>query len=101
MMKAETSPPPLTDSASALQPQSYQELAAQAEADTSSNLSWLWHGYLAAGQVTVLTSQWKTGKTTLLSVLLERMHSGRALAGRNVQIGRAAVITEESGVHWR
>jgi AAA domain len=33
-------------------------------------LSWLWHGYLAAGNVTLLTSQWKSGKTTLLAVLL-------------------------------
>src|SRR5689334_10604184 len=28
-------------------------------------MNWLWTGYLAPGQVTLLTSQWKSGKTTL------------------------------------
>ena len=37
-----------------------------------SPLSWLWRGYLAHGFLTLLTSQWKTGKTTLLAVLLAR-----------------------------
>ena len=27
---------------------------------------WLLHGYLARGNITLLTSQWKAGKTTLL-----------------------------------
>ena len=27
-------------------------------------IKWLWKGYLAAGDITLLTSQWKTGKTT-------------------------------------
>jgi hypothetical protein len=31
---------------------------------------WLWQGYLIPGAVTLLTSQWKSGKTTLVSVLL-------------------------------
>jgi hypothetical protein len=79
------------------EPQSYGEMAAQAEPQ----LDWLWHGYLAGGNITLLTSQWKTGKTTLLAVLLERLHSGRELAGHAVRAGRAAVITEESPVHWR
>src|SRR5262249_1295186 len=29
-------------------------------------LNWLWRGYLASGQLTLLTSLWKSGKTTLL-----------------------------------
>ncbi|HMC66910.1 MAG TPA: AAA family ATPase, partial [Gemmataceae bacterium] len=36
-------------------------------------LAWLWHGYLKPGAVTLLTSRWKSGKTTLLSVLLSRL----------------------------
>jgi len=32
--------------------------------------SWLWHGYLAPGKVTALISPPKSGKTTLLSILL-------------------------------
>src|SRR4051812_39888441 len=91
----------LVGSPALLEPQSFEELVARAGPDATTKVSWLWQGYLAAGQVTLLTSRWKTGKTTLLSVLLERMHTGRALAGRKIRRGRAAVITEESPVHWR
>src|SRR5437763_4222758 len=61
---------------------------------------WLWQGYLAAGNVTLLTSQWKAGKTTLLSILLDRMKTGGMLAGRAVRPGRAVVVSEESPAHW-
>jgi hypothetical protein len=62
--------------------------------------SWLWHGYLAAGNVTLLTSEWKSGKTTLLSLLLGRMQGGGTLAGLGVSPGRAAVVSEEGAAHW-
>jgi hypothetical protein len=61
---------------------------------------WLWQGYLAAGKLTLLTSQWKMGKTTLLSVLLAKMKGGGELAGRRVEPARVAVVTEESADHW-
>ena len=35
--------------------------------------SWLWEGYLMPGGVTLLTSLWKSGKTTLLALLLARL----------------------------
>src|SRR5438309_6708988 len=62
--------------------------------------SWLWHGYLGPGKMTLLTSQWKSGKTTLVSLLLARMAGGGALAGLPVAAGRAAVISEESPQLW-
>jgi hypothetical protein len=62
---------------------------------------WVWHGFLASGSVTLLTSQWKAGKTTLLSVLLARMAAGGKLAGLPVSAGRAVVVSEESPQHWR
>ena len=31
---------------------------------------WLWEGLLAAGNITLLTSVWKAGKSTLLALLL-------------------------------
>ena len=65
-----------------------------------SQRTWLWHGYLAPGNVTLLTSQWKAGKTTLLSILLDRMKAGGTLAGRPVRPGRAVVVSEESPAHW-
>jgi hypothetical protein len=62
--------------------------------------TWLWEGYLAAGNVTLLTSQWKTGKTTLVSVLLAKMGSGGTLAGLPVRPGRVVVVSEESQALW-
>ncbi len=61
--------------------------------------AWLWHGYLAAGNVTLLTSQWKSGKTTLLSVLLSKLGGGE-LAGLPVAPAQALVVSEEGAAHW-
>jgi hypothetical protein len=63
-------------------------------------LPWLWHGYLARGKVTLLTSQWKSGKTTLVSVLLARLQEGGQLAGLPVAAGRAIVVSEEGIDNW-
>ena len=62
--------------------------------------SWLWQGYLAPGAVTLLTSWWKAGKTTLLSVLLSKLKTGGQLAGLPVTPGRALILTEESPDLW-
>src|SRR5207248_5810696 len=61
---------------------------------------WVWHGYVAAGAVTLLTSRWKAGKTTLLSVLLARLGAGGELAGLPVAAGRAVVVSEEAPGLW-
>jgi AAA domain-containing protein len=63
-------------------------------------VNWLWHGYLAPRNITLLTSQWKSGKTTLLSVLLARLRTGGTLAGLPVRAGRAVVVSEEPVEHW-
>jgi hypothetical protein len=75
--------------------------SAQGDKTPACPLSWLWHGYLAAGNVTLLTSQWKSGKTTLLAVLLARMASGGQLAGLAVKPARALVISEECHLNWQ
>jgi hypothetical protein len=62
---------------------------------------WVWHGYLASGSITLLTSQWKAGKTTLLSVLLARMGDGGSLADLAVRKGRVVVVSEEGPQHWK
>jgi hypothetical protein len=67
---------------------------------TPPDITWLWDGYLAAGGVTLLTSRWKTGKTTLLSVLLAKTAAGGTLAGRAVRAGHVAVVSEEGEEHW-
>jgi hypothetical protein len=73
-----------------------EALAAAAPTGTT----WIWHGYLASAAVTLLTSQWKAGKTTLTSVLLARMKAGGNLAGLPVAAGRAVVVSEEAPEHW-
>jgi len=62
--------------------------------------NWLWQGLLMPGNITLFTSLWKSGKTTLISVLLARLASGGTLAGLPVRQGRAAVISEEAEEHW-
>jgi RecA-family ATPase len=62
--------------------------------------TWLWHGFLASGHVALLTSQWKSGKTTLVSVFLARRTAGGELAGRAVTAGKTAVVSEESLRQW-
>jgi hypothetical protein len=64
-------------------------------------IDWLFDGYLAAGRVTLLTSLWKSGKTTLLSILLGRMREGGMLADRPVKPCKAMVISEESEPTWQ
>jgi hypothetical protein len=61
---------------------------------------WLWDGYLANANVTLLVGQWKAGKTTLLSILLARLATGGTLAGLSVRPGRAVVISEEAEDLW-
>src|SRR5262249_52633492 len=63
-------------------------------------IPWLWQGYLARGKISLLTSQWKAGKTTLISILLARMAEGGSLAGLEVAPCRAAIITEEDEKDW-
>jgi hypothetical protein len=65
------------------------------------SVDWLWKGYLARGALTLLTSQWKTGKTTLLSVLLARMGQGGELAGLPLARGKAAIVSEERLECWQ
>jgi hypothetical protein len=63
-------------------------------------LAWLWHGMLAAGRITTLISQSKSGKTTLLSLLLARLQHGGQLGGLAVAPGRAFVVSEEPAGDW-
>jgi hypothetical protein len=66
---------------------------------------WLWQYYLARGKITLLTSLWKSGKTTLVSLLLARRHqrgnlAGGSLAGLALAPGKTAVISEEEEDLW-
>jgi hypothetical protein len=66
----------------------------QVEAD------WLWRGLLARDNITLLTSLWKSGKTTLLSHLLARRREGGTLLVLPVTAGKTVVISEEPRALW-
>jgi hypothetical protein len=67
---------------------------------TPQPLDWLWYGFVAPGNLTLLTSQWKAGKTTLLSLLLSRRKHGGQLAGLAVKPGKSVVVSEEPLLLW-
>lgn len=66
----------------------------------SDHQSWVWHGYLACGHLTLLTGLWKAGKTTLICHLLKLMENGGDLAG-DVRSGKVLLFSEESDGMWR
>ncbi len=69
--------------------------AASLQSGASRVIPWLWEGYLAPGALTLLTSQWKSGKTTLVSILLAKLKTGGQLAGLSLAPGKAVVVSEE------
>jgi hypothetical protein len=80
----------------------YQEADSSRFAELAKvDVSWIWEGYLARGATTLLTSQWKAGKTTLLSVLLKRLAMGEPLAGLATAKTKVAVVSEERLESWR
>src|SRR5262249_14111941 len=90
--------PPSSSSAPPLfQALTFQDLLTAAPAVA---VNWLWHGFLAPGNVTLLTSRWKAGKTTLVAALLARLSQGGTLAGLAVRPGRAVIVSEEGPQQW-
>jgi hypothetical protein len=65
------------------------------------DFSWIWDGYIAGGNVTMLTSQWKSGKTTMVSLLLSRLKEGGQLAGLKVTPAKAVILSEEAPQLWK
>jgi hypothetical protein len=68
--------------------------------DGSARTQWLWHGLVAAGKVTLFTSLWKSGKTTLLAHFLARRRAGGEFLGLAVAAGGSLVVSEEPRNLW-
>jgi hypothetical protein len=62
--------------------------------------SWLWHGFLKESGITLLSSLWKTGKTTLLSRLLLALQRGGSFLGLPIRVGKVCYVTEEHAGLW-
>jgi hypothetical protein len=69
-------------------------------ADGPRETKWLWHGLVAAGKVTLFTSLWKSGKTTLVAHLLARRRAGGEFLGLAVAPGGSLVVSEEPRDLW-
>jgi hypothetical protein len=63
-------------------------------------IPWIWEGLVAEDAVTLLSAPEKTGKTTLLSLLLDRRRAGGQLLGRAVRPGRTILCSEENDCLW-
>jgi hypothetical protein len=63
-------------------------------------IPWLWDGLVAEDAITLLAAPEKTGKTTLLSLLLDRRRQGGLLLGRAVRPGRTILCSEENDTLW-
>jgi hypothetical protein len=63
-------------------------------------ISWIWEGVVAGGAVTLLSAPEKVGKTTLLSLLLDRRRAGGELLGRTVFPGKTVLCSEENDDLW-
>jgi hypothetical protein len=63
-------------------------------------IPWIWEGVVAQGAITLLSAPEKVGKTTLLSLLLDRRHFGGELLGRTVQPGKTMLCSEEHERLW-
>jgi hypothetical protein len=55
---------------------------------------------IAEETITLLSAPEKTGKSTLLSLLLDRRHRGGSLLGKPVRPGRTIVCSEEHDLIW-
>jgi AAA domain len=63
-------------------------------------IPWIWEGLVAEEAITLLSAPEKTGKSTLLSLLLDRRHRGGRLLGKTVRPGRTIVCSEEHDLIW-
>ena len=68
--------------------------------NVAATIDWLWHGLIARGNLTLLTSQWKAGKTTLLTGLMQQFATGGTFLDRAVTPAKILVISEESRDTW-
>ncbi len=68
--------------------------------NTPTPTEWLWRGYLARGNITLCTSLWKAGKTTLLAGLVRALERGSPFLDQPCEPGHALILSEESPAIW-
>ncbi|CAN5618632.1 hypothetical protein BH11PLA2_BH11PLA2_19290 [soil metagenome] len=68
---------------------------------TVAPVRWLWDGFLVRGMTTLMTSRWKAGKTTLISILLNRLTTGEPYLGAAVTPASVLIVSEEPLSLWQ
>ncbi|HMS23161.1 MAG TPA: bifunctional DNA primase/polymerase [Candidatus Levybacteria bacterium] len=63
-------------------------------------VEWIWEGFLAEGQTTIISSLWKTGKTTLICWLLKNISDQEQFLGKDTKNINVLIISEESEALW-
>ncbi len=63
-------------------------------------IDWIWHGFLARGNLTLLTSVWKAGKTTMINGVLQQLGDGGRFLGLNCAHAKASIVSEEATDLW-
>ena len=63
-------------------------------------IPWIWEGVVSEKAITLLSAPEKIGKSTLLSLLLDRRRAGGRLLGRTVYPGKTVVCSEENELVW-
>src|SRR5262245_59970434 len=71
-----------------------------AKSSVKSQQRWLWEGYVARRNITLMTSLWKAGKTTLMTGLMRALGSAGTLLGRPCAPAEVLVVSEEAEDHW-
>ncbi len=66
----------------------------------SDEAKWLWYGYLSCGGITLLSSLWKAGKTTLQGHMLKAFGTGGFFCGTAIRAARILYVTEEHESIW-
>src|SRR5262249_148148 len=74
--------------------------AQEVKANHDRPTDWLWQGFIARGNTTLLTGTSKPGKPTVLSLLLSRRKEGGSVGGIAVKPGKTLIITEENLPRW-
>jgi len=70
--------------------------------ETAAEREWVWHGFLARGQITETTSLWKCGKSTLVGLFLRAMFTGQSeFLGLPLVRTPTLIISEEDLDQWR
>jgi len=64
------------------------------------NTNWYWKGYVQAGNKTLLSALWKSGKTTLLAKLLHGFCEGGTFLGQPIEKTRVLYASEEGKTNW-